>query len=134
MKKILLTLLLNVALLTFAQTGQVFNLNDLSKNGTLVTGWKFHAGDDMKWSETYFDDSKWDGIHPEANIFDLPQVRNAGVCWFRVKLHVDTAMFNKTLAMIIYQSGASEIYLNGKLIYTLGNVSMGPQHYSVRLL
>src|SRR2546423_1588182 len=101
---------------------------------TLDKGWKFHAGDDIKWAGTDFDDAKWDTIHPEKDVYFLPQVRKAGICWFRLKLHIDSSLFNKTFAMIVQQSGASEIYLNGKRIYTLGKVGTGPDNNSIRLI
>ncbi|HUZ57760.1 MAG TPA: hypothetical protein VMU83_03155, partial [Hanamia sp.] len=52
-------LLLIVAVKTSAQNGPVFNLNKLSNQDTLLSGWKFHPGDNPQWAKPDFDDSHW---------------------------------------------------------------------------
>ncbi len=110
----------------FAQnsTDHGFHLNNIPSEGVLLDkGWKFHAGDDPEWANPDFDDRQWQSINPTLELHHLPQVKEAGIGWFRLKLQVDSSLIDKMLSMVITTIGASEIYLNGKLIYRLGKVS-----------
>ena len=89
----------------------------------LDKGWKFQAGDNNEWADPNFNDNSWHTIDPSKDIYFLRQVRKADVGWFRLRLEVNSALFNQTLALIISQVGASEIYLNGRLLYKFGQVS-----------
>jgi two-component system NtrC family sensor kinase len=111
---------------TYAQTGQVFHLNKLSKNDTLLSGWKFHAGDDQQWLKPGFDDRKWQPVDPGQDVQHFDDLKRAGIAWLRVHVRVDSSLTGKTLAVRIAQYTASEIYLNGKLIAKYGNVSRDP--------
>jgi two-component system, NtrC family, sensor kinase len=110
----------------FAQTRRVFHLNKLSKNDTLLSGWRFEAGDDQQWKSAAFDDSKWKDVDPGQDIQHFDELKNAGIAWVRVHILVDSSLAGKTLAVHIAQYTASEIYLDGKLIAKYGNVSADP--------
>ncbi|CAN5617812.1 hypothetical protein BH23BAC1_BH23BAC1_04280 [soil metagenome] len=102
----------------------VFHLSNLEgQTVTLNQGWKFHPGDDPAWAGPAFDDSRWQSIHPTTDIHYLAELREAEIGWFRLHLDVDSVLLNIPLAMVIFQRGASEIFLNGKLIHQLGVVS-----------
>ncbi len=136
MKKIVLVFcfLIPFSALPASNTSPGFNLNKIPHDGiSLDKGWKFHPGDNAEWLKTGIDDSNWANIDPSKDIYYLPQVRNAETCWFRLKLSVDRFLFNETLGMTVYQTGISDIYLNGKLIYHLGSAVKGSQNKSVRL-
>ena len=53
---------------------------------------------------------------------DLPPLWQAPVGWFRLRFTVDSTMAAKSLAMLVQQTGASEIYLNGRLIGRFGEI------------
>jgi len=136
MKKIVLVIcfLIPFIALPASNTGTMFNLDKIHQNGiSLDKGWKFHAGDNAEWAKPGIDDSNWANIDPSKDIYYLLQVRKAETCWLRLKLSVDPFLFNKTLGMTVYQTGISDIYLNGKLIYHLGSTDKGSQNESVRL-
>jgi serine phosphatase RsbU (regulator of sigma subunit) len=88
----------------------------------LITGWRYHPGDDSTWAAPALDDSGWEiantamggGFHLKSG-WD-------GLGWFRLHLSVDSALWNQPLALGSYQGGASEIYLDGKRLYSLGTV------------
>ncbi|NIR67120.1 MAG: hypothetical protein GWN61_22025, partial [candidate division Zixibacteria bacterium] len=42
--------------------------------------------------------------------------------WFRRHIVIDSTLHHQPLALHIVQSGASEIYLNGELLYRIGKV------------
>ncbi|MBD3627478.1 ATP-binding protein [Cyclobacterium sp.] len=111
----------------FSNSSSVVNLNDQDRQTiTLNQSWKFHPGDNPSWADPNFDDSNWEPIDPTTDIHYLTDLRAAEIGWFRLHLDVDTSLLNIPLAMIIFQRGASEIYLNGKLIHSLGQVSQNP--------
>ncbi len=119
-------LLLFVIAKTFGQTGQVFNLNKLSKQDTLLSGWKFQAGDNPQWANADFDDSKWQLADPGTDITKFDQLKNAGVGWLRLHIRADSAIAGQRILAWVSQYSASEIYLDGKLIQQYGYISHDP--------
>ena len=100
--------------------GDVMHLEQIPPKGILLDkGWKFHADNNSAYASPDYDDSKWKTINPTKDIHDLPQLWNNKVGWFRIHLTVDKSLAGR-LAMMIQQSGASEMYLNGKLIHSFG--------------
>jgi signal transduction histidine kinase len=126
MKKTWVTIIFLIPLIAFAitKTDSIVYVGKIPSSGFLLNkGWKFHPGDNPEWAKPVTDGSNWPSINPSADIFYLPQVTKAELGWFRLKLHFDTALVNKSLAINISQVGASEIYLNGRLIYRFGTVA-----------
>jgi hypothetical protein len=105
----------------------VFRIDSLPKEGVVLTeGWKWYLGDDPAWADPGFDDSGWERMDPIGDIFALPQLPKSGqIGWFRIRLAVDTSI-NDQLVLMLEQSGASEIYLNGKMIRRFGVISNKP--------
>jgi sensor histidine kinase YesM len=103
---------------------RIFHLSNIPSDGVLLNYcWKFNAGDNIDWAKPDFDDKKWQTIDPTKDAYDLPQVKEPGIGWFRLHLKVDSITLKESLSLLIEQTGASEIYLNGNNIYTLGKVS-----------
>jgi signal transduction histidine kinase len=127
MKKTLLFLLL-FPIYVFSQQREVFRIDSLPKEGILLNqGWKWHTGDNPEWAKADFNDAKWGDIDPTKDIFELPQLPRSGeIGWFRIHLLIDSSI-TQQLVMLIQQSGASEIYLNGKLIHRFGILSADRQ-------
>lgn len=108
----------------FSDSSLGFKLTGLSGSGVILNQhWKFHAGDNPTWASPDLDDSDWAEIDPTTDIHYLTDLKAAEIGWFRLQLDVDESLLNIPLAMTIFQRGASEIYLNGKLIHILGVVS-----------
>jgi hypothetical protein len=80
--------LLLLGLSTSAGLAQpVFRIDSLPPKGVLLDkGWRWHAGDNPEWAKSDFEDAKWQAINPALDIHDLPQVRQAQMGWFRLKL------------------------------------------------
>ena len=100
--------------------GELIHVKDLPPEGFLLDkGWKFKVGDDPMYAQSGYDDSEWSQINPTLDIHDdLPQIPEGDICWIRIHLSIDSTI--SQLVMLIEQSIASEIYLNGKLIRRLG--------------
>jgi two-component system, NtrC family, sensor kinase len=52
--------------------------------------------------------------------------KNGQIGWFRLRLSVDSAV-NQQMVLMIQQSSASEVYLNGLLIHQFGTLSTTPR-------
>src|SRR5579862_3330835 len=111
---------------TFAQNGQVFHLNKLLEQDTLLTGWKFHPGDDSRWANPGFDDSKWELADPGTDITKFDQLKNVGVGWLRLHIRADSVIAGQQIMAWVLQYSASEIYLDGKLIQRYGYIGHDP--------
>jgi len=128
--KYLIIVFLVFPLVIIAQTNNVFTLSTKAARTTrfasgwiaLDSGWKFKAGDDPDWAKPGFNDSSWQSVNLFRDLYYLPQVPRSGIIWFRLRLTADSTM-NRQLVMRIYQTGASEVYLEGKLIHRFGIVS-----------
>ncbi len=83
--------------------------------------WNYHKGDKPEWARYDFDDSNWDILSPSLNLDSVPPNTFEGICWFRLLFRADSTL-HKPLALIISQSGASEVYIDGQLIGKLGRV------------
>jgi hypothetical protein len=107
-----------------AQDTTIVRLNHVPSEGIVLNkGWKFQADDNSSYAQPQFDDSKWQRINPTLDILDLPQGHKTGICWLRLHLVIDSILLREQLALIITQSVASEIYLNGQLLYKFGTLS-----------
>ncbi len=109
---------------TFAQLSIPFRIDSLPTEGVLLDkNWKFKAGDSLEWAKVDFDETAWEIIDPTKDIMDLPQVRQAGMGYIRIHLWIDSSLVGKAIALQLWQTCASEIFLNGVLIHQLGIVS-----------
>ncbi len=98
-------------------------IDSLPEKGLLLEGWRFQAGDDPAWAAPELDDSGWQSIDPARNINELGPLSRVEVGWFRLHMQVGSFVAKQALALLITQQGASEIYLQGKLVHRLGVVS-----------
>ncbi len=98
------------------------SLYSLELGVLLDKGWKFQSGDNPDFAKINFDDSQWQSVNPAQNFHGIPNIQN-GISWFRIYLQFSPTI-ERDLAMLIEQNGASEVYLNGKLVKKLGIVSL----------
>jgi hypothetical protein len=104
----------------------VLRINKVPPQGIVLDkGWRFQIGDDPEYAKPEYDDTKWQSINPTLDIHDLPQIKE-GIVWFRLHLFLDSNLLKDQLALVVQQSGASEIYLNGSLIYRFGVFNIDP--------
>jgi serine phosphatase RsbU (regulator of sigma subunit) len=84
--------------------------------------WKYHSGDSAIWALDTYNDSAWTQSNSIMNWLNDRGRVFEGVGWFRFRMRVDTSLWHSTLAVLISQLGASEIYYNGKLLNTVGDI------------
>ena len=107
------------SLLVITQTRLDTVKSNISFNGQ----WKFHPGDDSTWAEKDYNDAGWMELSNNFNMDSIKTGTWTGIGWFRKKFKIDSTMFNKPVAFIVNQKGASEFYLNGKLVKKFGSIS-----------
>lgn len=98
----------------------------------LDKGWVFQPGDNPAWSDPRFDDSNWKPLNPAEELHHLPELREAQLGWFRLRLDVDSSLRGKSVATLISGFGAIEIFLNGKLTYRFGKPGADFQQETTR--
>lgn len=92
-------------------------------NLELFENWRYHPGDDPAWAAPDFDDREWETMNPLLPSNQYPASGWEGIGWFRAHLNVDSSLWAVPLAIYVDQAGASEVYLNGELLYRFGEVS-----------
>ena len=98
----------------FQNKGGIIELLDL---------WKFAPGDHPSWADPATNDAAWEEVRSRLPVEDsLPPGWN-GIGWFRLHLEVDSSLQGRALAIVVRQTGASEWYLNGDSVFSLGTVS-----------
>ncbi|MFN7928194.1 MAG: PP2C family protein-serine/threonine phosphatase [Blastocatellia bacterium] len=102
------------------QNGQAVELDKLA--------WKYSPNDDPQFAQPQFDDSAWETLKGTAiTLNSIPKSGWHGLGWFRLRLKIDPALANQPLALVMVHYGASEIYLDGKLIERFGTVGTTPE-------
>ena len=92
----------------------------------LDKGWKFRAGDDSAYARPGYNDAGWAPINPNQLPGQLPQLAGVRVGWLRLRLEVADSLRGRALVLLFQQTGASEVYLNGRLLHRYGRVSADP--------
>ena len=86
--------------------------------------WLFKKGDEPSWANPFLEDANWQPINPRLWLDSLKKGVFEGIGWFRLHLDVPKSLRGQTVAFQMYQRGASEVYLNGKLVHQYGVVSI----------
>lgn len=116
--------LLLCSLPAFAQKQDLLHIGSIPSQGMLLKqGWKMQVGDDPEWPKTGYDDAQWVAIDPTQDIKNIPELWESRTVWFRLKFTVDSSFTQKTLACIVAQTGASEIFLNGQMVGSFGKIA-----------
>jgi serine phosphatase RsbU (regulator of sigma subunit) len=122
-------ILLTVFLLLTAATLEAQSVQPLAvtadglagdKKIALDESWTYRAGDDLVWANANFDDSVWKTKN------DVSPSDWHGIAWARIHLNVADDLAGVPLNLEMRQTGASEIYLDGKLLGGFGKVGRTP--------
>ena len=102
-------------------------ISRLPAQGLLLDkGWHYHAGDNPAWARPDFDDRAWDTINPTRPRQELPPALQTGISWLRLRFRLSDSLRLRTLVLQAWELGASEFYLNGRLILRQGIVAADP--------
>jgi adenylate cyclase len=123
-------------LLCFAVQGQertVFLSRDSIKTSyRFDENWKFMPADSAAFALPFYDDSRWYPTNPmlwhDGKQFGKRD-RYDNMGWFRLHFIADTSIVGRPLALSIQHYGASEIYMDGKLVETFGAIQGDSSEY-----
>jgi adenylate cyclase len=138
-KDLLLTFLLFLLIgsqnLCFAQNSfekpKIFTEKEIKTGAPINEGSKFFAGDNPAFALPQFDDSSWKHVNFNSKkVYSWnPLKLSSGnvskknkIYWVRYYFKIDSTLLDQPLCLNISQLGASEIYLNGKKIESIGNI------------
>ncbi|MBT3269152.1 hypothetical protein HN371_18555 [Candidatus Poribacteria bacterium] len=93
----------------------------------LNAGWRYHSGDGAGWAAVDLDDTAWEVVNPSLTPDTLPTTGWRGHGWFRLRLTVDESLRGRSVVFTLLQLGASEVYLDGRLVARFGRVGTSPQ-------
>jgi two-component system, NtrC family, sensor kinase len=128
-----------VAATAFAQKPiKPIEFEDLSRDGiALHYHWYWRAGDQPNWrSSTAKDTTGWFYLNSISfGLFNenLELLRQAQISWYKRGFRVSADLVNRPLHFEVKQVGASEIYVDGKLIGQIGKVSANPRHEQTKV-
>jgi len=90
----------------------------------LTGNWKMSTDDSLRFAEPDYSDHHWETYSTRMGPSVLEFLDWKGVGWFRKKIEVDSSLAGEPLALMLVQhNGASQIYLNGDLLYEIGEIS-----------
>ena len=138
-KNLLLTfiffLLIGLQNLCFAQNSfekpRVFTEKEIKNGASIDEDSKFFAGDNPAFASPQFDDSSWKHVNFNSRkVYSWNPIKLSSgnvskknkIYWVRYYFKIDSTLLNQPLCLNISQLGASEIYLNGKKIESIGNI------------
>jgi class 3 adenylate cyclase len=78
--------------------------------------WRYSTSDNPEMASRHYADSGWKYIHSD----DIDSSILQGIGWFRLYFNIDTSLLYKPIALSLSQDGASELYVDGKLIRKFG--------------
>lgn len=108
----------------FARRQDLIYIDRIPVQGLVLNqNWKMQVGDNPEWAKTTYDDSQWVPVDPTQDFKNIPELWKARTVWFRLQFTVDSNITQKVLACTIEQTGASEIFLNGKKIGGFGKIA-----------
>lgn len=95
---------------------QIVNLTKDSLTYKIERNWIFSNKSKEDLSQLDYDDSKLPKLNFNNKYKELKKVNYEGVGWFRFKFKNDSTLVDKALAIAFDFDGASEIYLDGKIL------------------
>ncbi|WP_445384392.1 ATP-binding protein [Robiginitalea sp. IMCC44478] len=95
----------------------------------LGNDWRFQKGDNPDWAQPEFDDSSWKSFTETSDLVKLDSVETLGIneiVWYRKYIKLGRNL-NDILLLRVFQTGAMEIFLDGKLLYSFGTINPDPK-------
>lgn len=86
-----------------------------------LDGWVFKQGHDLNWADPGFDASDWQNFKPMQLSADMEDATGRLEGWFRIKVRLNETFEGIPLSISRDLWAATDIYLNGELIYAFGD-------------
>lgn len=118
---------------SFAQNSfekpRLFTEKEIKSGAKIEEESKFYIGDNPAFGSPKFDDSSWKHVNFNSKkVYSWKKLgsgkgsKEDQIYWVRYYFKIDSASLNESLCFDITQLGASEIYLNGKKIQSIGKI------------
>lgn len=101
---------------------KVFKLIKDSLPNYLGSEWKFNPNDSMVFNAIDYNDNHWVFTNSDLRDYDFFIKHFKGIAWFRYTFRIDSTLSNVPLSISLQHYGASEIYLDNKLIQKFGQI------------
>ena len=91
----------------------------------LTGNWRFHTGDDPRWSSPSFDDSSWSLLRSDES-WGSQAVSQSGLAWYRFQI----VMPGPSASLALYVPGlltSYQVFVNGRLIGQFGEMPPYPK-------
>lgn len=113
--------------ITMGEIGLFFMSNGLISNINLEGLWKFKTGDNKEWKKNNFNDKDWDKIVVPGFWESQGYNNYDGFGWYRKTFKVPSDLKNKKLVLMVGKiDDLDQVYLNGELIGSTGNIKDNP--------
>ncbi|MFI5185317.1 MAG: sensor histidine kinase [Chitinophagales bacterium] len=89
-----------------------------------VDGWIFRQGNDAAWAKKDINTANWEKLKPSELSEKLADKHGKLEGWLRIKIKLDTVFRNTALDLFMNAWSASEVYVDGNLLYTFGNTGI----------
>jgi hypothetical protein len=89
------------------------------EEGMQLNDWKFNEGDNPNWAQKDFDDSNWQIIQIN-NPLNKSRFHYSNRFWLRTTIGPEYLKGDSLFALHVTQFGAFDLYVNGRLIKSLG--------------
>jgi serine phosphatase RsbU (regulator of sigma subunit) len=90
----------------------------------LTLAWRYHPGDDPRWTDPAFDDTGWEIVDPQMPPGSLPRHGWPGTGWFRRHLQIAPALQGKPLVICLKSPGATAVFLDGALLMDVSDLNL----------
>lgn len=82
--------------------------------------WAYILDDDAAYAQPEYNDSGWVKARPRLPFEDSAAFE--GIAWFRMRVRIDSTLTNEPIAVKMTHDGASEIYVDGRLVMSHGEI------------
>ncbi|MES2004727.1 MAG: ATP-binding protein [Bacteroidota bacterium] len=94
-----------------------------------ANGWIFHIGNDSTWAKNDIDTKNWKELKPTDLSVKYADKNGRVEGWFRIKVKLDSTLGNKLFGIKLASWAASDLYINGKLVTSIGNTGRDGKPY-----
>ena len=98
----------------------------LDKSGPVIylaslNGWIFKQGTDTGYEKINMDNTGWTKLNLDKISSQYADKNGRVECWFRLRFQLDSS-FNKQIGFDFFPYAATELFIDGKLVATRGNI------------
>ncbi|RYG07544.1 MAG: hypothetical protein EOO07_27220, partial [Chitinophagaceae bacterium] len=95
-----------------------------------MDGWLFHPGNDRTWGAENLNTVNWKKFKPIDLSVKLADKTGRVEGWFRIKIRFSDSLVNKPLQIKQIGWAASDLFINGRLIHSVGNTGLNGKPYT----